>query len=505
MGGVARRSAFLAVMTGLCLCAVATGATNRSNEKAVKVGVLSFSSMARVVTEARDLNMNVPLGLVKQNPYFPADGVDPDRPIGVFIFAGPMLEAAMDRRISVAIPMKEGVATLKSLIDQGARLLGGGSGAVELSDIYLRRTPSYLIGSRIREAVIDFREAELLDPYRPPQTGRDKSPDGVLIRYSADLAALRQVEPDRIQWLFDGLNKLASQISFPPAMEMAAAFAAKVDRLDVVLARHDQELSLQFGVAPMRVPAGQMFPRPGMPEEVIARIDMGAPPLQVLPWAETVFAGYVPRIQHDDFLHHLADILLDGRAVSVGIEPRGDFAILYMVQQQVKADPIARLKQLAEQSDLAASFATDKVKANRMDFGQYTTDRGLHVTRVKFMHGNTCTLCLDVVRQADMVFLTASTDLGRYVESLIEEKPQGQFSGLINGSVNLAAALEIISDAGGKNGIPPAQLKQLREILKGRMLTLSATGGGDEAIFGITVNRGLIKDLVAMFHPPASP
>jgi hypothetical protein len=505
MGGVhTRRSGLLSALICLWICGAAAAATNQPDEKIVKVGVLSFASTARVTTEARELGINAPLGLVEQNPFFSADAIDPDRPIGVFIFAGPTLGPTMDRRIAMAVPMKEGVATLKSFIDRGAKPLGGGSGAVELNGAYLRRTPTYLIVSRTREAVLDVREAELVDPYRPPQTARDKSPNGMLFRYSADLAAMRQVEPERVQWLVDNLNKIANDTTLPVARDIAAALASKADRLELMLVRHDQELSLKIGVAPLRIPAGGTFPRPGMPDEAIARIDVGAPPLQVLPWAEAVFGRYVPGVQHDDFVHNLADILLGGQAVSVGIEPRGGFAIVYMVQQQVKADPIARLKQLAEQSDLAANYATDKTKANRMDFGQYTSEHGLHVTRVKFMQGNTCTLCLDVVRQADTVYLTGSTDLSRYIESLVGQKQQGQFSGLINGSVSLGALLEIVSDAIPKNVNPPPQLKPLREILKGRTLTLSATGGRDEAVFGITVDRGLVKDLVAAFRSPSS-
>jgi hypothetical protein len=46
----------------------------------------------------------------------------------------------------------------------------------------------------------------------------------------------------------------------------------------------------------------------------------------------------------------------------------------------------------------------------------------------------------------------------------------------LSGSINLAAALEIVSDAAG-NKLPPTQLKSLHEIVNGRSLTLTATGG----------------------------
>lgn len=506
MGCICWRSGILGgAIWLLCSAAVASSAPE---SKTVELASLSIASLSRISAEAKDLGIELPPmmtaeGIEQRFSFIPAGGLDADRPVGVFLFAADNLEQAGGRNLAFAIPLKKGAATLKSFLDQGGRPLGGGSGAVKLNGNYFRRTAFYLIFGQTAQAVVGMRDAELLDPYRPPQTGRDKAPDGVLIRFSADLAAARQVDASRVQRLFNGLKYVAGRRGYGVATDVAAGLASQAGRLDAALVRNGQELSLQVGVAPMRVPAGGTFVRPGMPQEVIARIDMGAPPLQVLPWVESVFGRYVPGVQHDDFLHRLADILLGGQAVSVGLEPRGDIAILYMVQQQVKADPIARLKQLAEQSDLAANYAADKTKANRMEFGQYTSEHGLHVARVKFMQGGTATLCLDLVRQVDAVFLTASTDLGRYLESLIEQKPQGHFSGLINGSVNLAAALEIISDAGGKNRIPPAQLKRLHEIFKDRMLTLSATGGGDEAVFGITVDRSLVKDLVASFYSPA--
>jgi hypothetical protein len=169
----------------------------------------------------------------------------------------------------------------------------------------------------------------------------------------------------------------------------------------------------------------------------------------------------------------------------------------------VKADPVARLKQLSEQANLAADATPGNTNANRMDFSQYTTESGLHVTRVKMMEQGTCKFCVDVVRQADTVYLTGSTDLGRYLVSLVALRPDGQFSGLISGSINLAAALEIVSDAVG-NKLPPAQLKSLHEILKGRSLTLTATGGGDEAFVGVSLPRDLIRDLAARFYPASA-
>lgn len=503
--GRVQRGLILVAFTCLCFSA----ATLRAAEsKIVEVGSLSVASLSRLSAEARDLGIKLPPiltaeGIERQFRFIPPGGLDVDRPIGLFFFAGTS-DHSVERNMAIAFPMKKGIAPLKSFLDQGGKPLGGGSGAVELNGAFFRRTALYLIWSHSAPAVVGVRDAELLDPYRSPQTGRDKSPDGVLIRFTADLAAQRQVDAARGQQLLNGLKYMAGRSGYSVATDLATSLASQVNRFDAAIVRNRQELSLKIGVAPLRVPAGGTFARPGMPQEVIARLDLGAPPLQVLPWAESVYGKFLPGVRNDDFFHNLLDILLGGQAVSIGLEPRGDYAIFYVVQQHVKADPIARLKQLAEQSNLAASYATEKTKAKRMDFGQYyTSERGLHVSRVKFMEGDTSTLCVDVVRQGDTVFLTASSDLGRYMQSLIELKPQGQFSGLASGSISLGAALEIISDAAGQNGLPREKLKQLREIFKGQMLTLSATGGADEAVFGITVDGSVIKDLIAMFYQSA--
>jgi hypothetical protein len=98
--------------------------------------------------------------------------------------------------------------------------------------------------------------------------------------------------------------------------------------------------------------------------------------------------------------------------------------------------------------------------------------------------------------------MAGSTDQGRYLSSLLDLPPAGQFSGLINGSLNLAAALAIVQDAAA-NAVPSPQLKKLHEILKDRYLTLSATGEPDEVVFGLSLQESLVKDLVAFYYDVA--
>jgi hypothetical protein len=285
-------------------------------------------------------------------------------------------------------------------------------------------------------------------------------------------------------------------------------------RLDVALIKSGEEIGLKIGLAPIRVPAGGTFARPGMPQEVILRFDMGAPPLKVLPWLEEAAreigpggaaAAKAPAGQAGlpgDLAHNIAEVMLAGQAASLGIAPRDNFAVFYMVQQHVGSDPAARFKQIAEQSDLAAAYTTDKKHATRLDFSQYATPTGIHVARLRLMENQTCKFCVDAVRRGDSVFLAGSTDQGRYLASLLEEKPQGTFSGLLNGSLSLGAALSIVEDAAGKNAIPPELAKKLHDMLHGQFLTLSATGEPDEVVVGVSVQKELVKQLIETFYAP---
>jgi hypothetical protein len=205
-----------------------------------------------------------------------------------------------------------------------------------------------------------------------------------------------------------------------------------------------------------------------------------------------------------DSPHQITDILLSGQAVSLGIAPRDNFAVLFMVQQHVTADPGARFKQLSEQFNLRTAYAADKAKASHVDVSQYTAERGLRITRTCLFEGNTCKFCIDSFRRGDTAYLAGSTDQGRFLSSLIDLPPVGRFSGLASGSLNLAAALAIVEDA-APNALPPSQLKKLHEILKGHNLTLTVTGEPDEVVLGLSLQESLVKDLIGFYYELARP
>lgn len=485
----------------------------------VNIASVSVSSLARLAHEAADLGIDLPpaltvAGIEQQFPFIGPGGLDPDRPAGVFLFTDP--DAGLTSRgdgVVIVLPVKRDVATLKSFLDAGGRALGGGSGAVQLNGTCFRRTPTCLIFGRMPAAVIDVRDADLLDGYRPPSSPR-AGPNEPLARASIDVAAIRRIDPWRFTGLVDGIARSATAKAPNGGIVTAdtlVALANRLSRIDLALLRNGDEMSVKFGFAPIRIPAGGTFARPGMPQEVIARLDLGAPPLQVMPWLATVFGRTGPATSlvdaargGNDFVRDFAGVLLAGDAVSIGLEPREKNAIFYVVQQHVPSDPVARLRQLVEQSGLAASRSADASHATFLDFTGYETAAGLRVARVKVMEGKACTFCIDLVRRADTVYLTGSADQGQYLESLIDAKQAGQFSGMASGSVSLGAALAFIEDAAGPAGLPPDQRDRLHRLLKGRSLTVSATGEMDEAIFGLSLPRDLLKDLVAAYYASAS-
>jgi hypothetical protein len=505
-----RRFGVLVVLAvGLLAPLVARAAS--AEERPVNIGSVSVASLSRLAREAADLGITLPPqltveGIERQFPFIGPGGLDPDRPVGLFFFAGPGTRSGPDAGIAFVLPVKQDVATLKSFVELGGKPLGNGSGAVEWNGTTFRRTATCLIFSRTPDAAIDVRDADLLDLYRPPLSPRT-GPDGPVLRAHFDPVAFRGADPLRFRAIVDRLTSAAAARVPGGAVtaESLRAIAVRLSRIDLAMVRSGDELSLKLGVAPIRIPAGGTFPRPGMPQEVIARLDFGAPPLQVAPALESVFGPFGPGRalnagpRDDDFMRNAARVLLDGEAVSIGLEPRENFAIVYIVQQHVQADPIARLRDLAERSDRAARYVPDRTAAALLEFTQYTNNAGLHVARVKVMEGKRCTFCLDAVRRADTVYLTGSTDQGQYLQPLIDAKQEGQISGLAAGSLNLAAALGIIDDAAGLGGMPPPQRQQLHRILKGRSLTLSATGELDEAVLGVSVPRDLVKDLIAAY------
>ncbi|HEY2586448.1 MAG TPA: hypothetical protein VGI81_11850 [Tepidisphaeraceae bacterium] len=477
--------------------------------RATNVGSISLASLSRLAHEAGELGIKLPPpltaeGIERQFPFVGAGGFDPDRPVGVFFFAGPGTRFAADAGIAYVLPVKPDVATLKSVLDLGGKPLGNGSGAVEWNGMTFRRTPNnYVIFSRSPDAAIAVREADLLDGYRPPLSPRT-GPDVPILRASFDAAACRRADPSRFRMMVDGLTYPAASRS-PAAADALRAIAWRITRLDLAMLRSGDELSLKFGIAPIRIPAAGTFTRPGMPEGVVARFDVAAPPMQVMPWLESVFGRFWPGLAlsggrwDDEFRRDAVQILLGGDAVSMGLDPRENVGVFYIVQQHVQADPVARLRQAAERSNLVAAYPVDKTRAAFLEFTQYTTPAGLHVARVKVTEGPACTFCLDLVRRADTVYITGSTDPGQFVESLVGAKQEGHMVGLATGSLNLAAAMAILDDVTGLGGMPPPQRQQLNRILNGRSLTLSATGETDEAVFDAAVPRDLVKDLIAAY------
>lgn len=487
--------------------------------KVARIALVSVSSLSQVAGVAKELGVELPVFLTKEGiepqlPLVGVGGLDEERPIGVAAFAGPGLEPGQPESIAYLLPVKREAVTLKSLYDAGGKAVE--PGVVRLGENHLRRTDNYLIVGRNEKAVASLREADVVDLYkRRPGAGKAAAEEAI-VRATLDVAAYRQAAPEKFNALLDQL-KLAAAIKLggvPYARDAALGLVQDIARLDLALVTSGQDAGLRLGLSPARVPAGGTFPKPGMPQEVILRFDMGDAPSKVFPWLESVLPGSpqpvaasargrngaAPPQKAADLPHGIADILLSGEASSLGIAPQNDTAVFYMVQQHVRADPGPRFKQLAEQANLGAAYSADKAKASKMEFSQYTLASGPRVARLKLLEGEKVTFCVDAVRRGDTVFLAGSPDQGRYLAQLLDLKPEGQFSGLLSGAVGLGAVLSIVEDAVSKNGVPPQQLKALHKLFNGRFLTVSATGEPDELVLGLSVPRDLVRDLLETFY-----
>jgi hypothetical protein len=317
------------------------------------------------MAEAKKIGVELPAfltaaGIEERFPFIGVGGLDTEHPIGLVFFAWPEMDLAQGQGIVFVLPVKHDAAKLKSFYDSGGKAVDGSPGAVELNGSTFRRTAGYLIFSPTMKAVVGVRETDLTDLYKGHTGGAKAAADQIIIRASVDVAALRQAAPDKFQAVVNQAKvvSLLKGGALKPAADFALDFIQEITRLDLAVTKSGQDLALKVGVTPIRVPAGGTYAKPAMPQEVILRFDMGAPPLKVLPWAEVVLrqfqqpgvAGSGPRVPaaqqppQGDLPHQIADILLGGQAMSVGIAPRDNFAVLYTVQQHVAADPATRFK-----------------------------------------------------------------------------------------------------------------------------------------------------------------
>jgi hypothetical protein len=494
-----------------------SAATSPARTKLAKIASLSAASLNRIASEAKELGLDVrawltPEGLETQYPFLGQGNLDADRPIGLLLYAGPEVDPTAGEGIVAVFPIKRDRLSARSLLDAGAKPVEGVTGLFELNGVAMRRSSNCLIFSVTAKAAALARGQDVLDLCKAHSGGAKSPSQEVIARFSIDIAALKQAMPQKYQGVLEqakgaiAKNPLAARFGQEHLLD---SYGDDINRLDLAVAGSDQSLSLKIGVAPVHFPPGGTFIRPQMPQGTILRLDMGAPPLKLLPWVRSALAlfpgtGVLAKAPRSAQLQSTASssqevdeptqILLSGQAISAGVVPGDNFAVIYLVQQHVQSDPVARMKRFAESVNLMADRYGGK-SSTRVEVSQYSIASRVKIARFKVLEGTVCKNCFDFLRRGDTVYVAFSSDQGHYLETLINLPAAGQFSGLISGSASLGAFSDLIEGV-ARAMLPASQVHKLHDAIRDEELTLTATGEADEVIYGLSLKRSLVKELI---------
>ena len=388
-------------------------------------------------------------------------------------------------------------------------MLLGGSG--------IRRTADYLIFSPTPAAV----NAVNLDAFADAVKGGD-----ALVKFSADLKAVRQSMPDQYKQMLDMMSSGAGADKAATIAPILKSFET-LDRFWVSLDNGEKGIRLAFTATPFKLPAVTAANKAGMPPGVLARLDYGVSIVDVYPAAKDSLASLSKSAQDDptankgkpftdeqkkqigSVLSKISTLVLEPAVNSVGVEMIAGEPVVYIAQHWSKPMDVPK-----EVQQLVATFNTiqkDADPTHTVELQTYQSD-GAHVLRV-FMDTAKPTGHLDIVQKGDDVFITFCPNAYRYIHKLMASKDEGPITAVYSAWLDLEK-LAIALGAGPNaplSGMPADKRKQLVDLLQGQKIEVSSSSEGDAASIELTVGKGLVQNapkLAALFGltpPPIAP
>lgn len=482
--------------------------------KPAKAATASVASLTRLAQVAGEIGVPLPpfltaQGIGQQFPFIGPDGIDPERPIGIVFFAGPNLNVQAGQGVVFVLPVKPGAAALTAF--KGAKPVEGHPDAVDLNGTIFKRTAGSLIFSQTPDGVLGTEEANITDPFKADPAG-GKS----VIQVRLDVKSLRDGNPEMFKSMLASAKDAASAGTAQQIDPQAAIdFINTVNHVDLALEQAGTDLALKLAVAPMKVPAGGMSPKPGMPKEVVARFDLSASPMELMTSPEKTIGEIIKasdnatrftpaqQKQMAQLFKVFSDTFLNADAISLGVAPQAEKTVVYFVEQHRQpVDLPAQLKAFADEFNKTAPVMDNAAKAEKtsVKISDYTDQDGLKVTRVTGFDNDRPQGYLDATEKDNTVFLAASADAGHHLGAIVNLPPQGQMNALMSGTLDLGATVMAVEQIPGcpLASMPAEQRKAIEDGARGQMLRLSGGGEGDGTFFRLTVPQAVIKQTVQM-------
>jgi sulfopyruvate decarboxylase TPP-binding subunit len=401
-----------------------------------------------------------------------------------------------DQMTAFVLPMNPMAGTVESLKAKGAAIIPGHDGLVVWRGAGLRRTPDYLIYSLT---------PSIADSVNPQVVQNAVKGTDALVDVSLDLKLSRATMPLQYRQMMAGLRS-DSDWSFlwGPAIKALDA----VDHVELGLSNGDQGVRFTFTGAPLKLPPVAQANRPGMPPNVMARLDLGITPGDALPWTRDIFDNMYKSAMTggpgaksltnkqkdliDTFFTKLSTLVLQPAASTFGVEIIAGEPVLCIVQHWSK--PIDAVGEMTKLSDTFNELSEQAKSASSIGSQTYPSD-GTTVLRLVAMAGTKPIGALDVAQIGSEVYFTIAPNQYRHIHHLMLASDEGPIKNAISASVDLgklAMSIPKMKDS-PLGDMKPQTAAQLVDLLKFQSLTAVNSADGESIIVTITASKELLQ------------
>ena len=512
-GGLAWVACF--VLVGAARISAADEPGGGDAKKPQLVGSASIASVDRLSEAARAIGLSPPgfltaQGIEQNFPFIGAGGLDTTRPLGVLIFAGPKFDIARGEEAVFAFPVKPGAASLDPLLRNGGQPVPGHDDAVQIKSLVLRRAPDHLMFSTGGDIALTARGSDLEALYAKKPGAVDPQPLARLVlNPRAFLAGCGEQFKGMMKASEHGPRDPAGEAGYRLGQQIGWGLLDSFTRFDLELFRDTRDLRFAVTLAPLRVSASAAVERPGLPEAVVARVDLAfATAPQVMKWAEPHMRELAGAMMNKadarpgpgqekairEVLRASTDALLGGKALTLGIVPRGENTYVYVIQRHDAATDIAaRLRALADSFNKTGRLMEDNPQkpVSTMDTQSYTEPGGMQVTRLRELESGKPNFVIDGAQKGNTVFLCVSGEPEHHLGGVVDLPAEGALTGIAAGSVRLDRMLAVVGA-----DMPKDRHDNLAKLLRGKAIDLTARPEGEDAV---TVSLSVPEQTVADF------
>ncbi len=408
-----------------------------------------------------------------------------DQPLGVVFVAGDKLPSNPLAAMVVVLPVVKGKlseADLKK--NAGAEAVKNQPGVMATTTAALRRTEKYLLGQMGKPAGIAVVAA---DPFAADY--KDKSNVAVI---SMDVVALRKLlGPTLQQMAAQAQPTIVPATGNAPTMAYAGmanvaagpamSFFNNVDKLTVAVAQDDKNVHLRTWVSPFAGASGAALPsmpQPKFPNGTVVVTHVIYPNAQAAQWTQTV-PDALPDMQgtkEDNHKFHgfqkrFLKLIAGGDAVSIGVAPRGNEEIFYLVSQQHDAvDYPAEIDALNTMFKATHGAHPDEsAEVSSYDAG------GKKVVRLTDKHASgAIEIVVDGIQDGKNIYMTFAPNEGHYVADLASAGMGPTSNMTMAGALDLGALAQSLAAGAPRGGTQGEMFSGLGTSLAGQSVTWSA-------------------------------